>query len=192
MIRLRTICNGAAWLALVGMCLPTSAAVGGERRELPATGPAAGSMIHDVALAPGGLLVGQLLDTEMQPICGERVEIQIDGKTAVETRTDTNGVFAATGLRGGAHEIVAGGSTELCRLWAPETAPPHAVSGLRYVPGQGDVVRGQWGNPPGYNSFAGQMKAFATNPWVIAGVIATAIAVPVALHNMDDDDDNGS
>jgi hypothetical protein len=190
---LQTLWQGATWLALCGMCLPTSVVVGGETAVGLATAdPRAGSAIHDVALAPGGLLVGQLMDETMQPMRGASVVIKIDGKTAVATSTDANGVFAATGLRGGMHEITTGESTKHCRLWAPGTAPPQAVANLRYIPGQGDLVRGQWGQPPAYNSFAGQAKALATNPWVIAGVVATAIAVPVALHNMDDDDDNGS
>ena len=31
-------------------------------------------------------------------------------------------------------------------------------------------------------------KSWATNPWVVGGVIAAAIAVPVILHNTDDKD----
>jgi hypothetical protein len=180
---------GAAWLALGGMCLPTPLAAGNEVvASSRTTGTASRSAvkIHDVALRPGGLLVGQLLDERMQPLGGTRVAIRANGQTAADTKTDANGVFAVAGLRGGVHEVVAGESTEVCRLWAPGTAPPEAESHLRYIPGKGDLVRGQWGPPPSYIS----MKDWITNPWVVGGIVVTAVGVPVLLNNLDDDDDD--
>ena len=190
MKRMQLLWQGAAWLAVSGMCLPTSFVLAGDVRSMPATAAAQPtSPIQDVALQPGGMLVGQVLDKTMQPMRGTAIVIQMNGQTAATTTSDINGVFAVNGLRGGVHQLVVGDSIENCRLWAPGTAPPHAVSQLRFIPGQADIVRGQWGPPPAYNS----MVSWATNPWVIAGVVATAIAVPVVLNNIDDDDeDEGS
>lgn len=188
MIDLRSFCHGFAWLAACGICLPAPIARG---IEIDSTGGVAGTasrpapLIHDIALAPGGLLVGQVLDESMQPVRGAKIAIQAGGQTAASTVTDADGVFAVAGLRGGVHQVVAGESMENCRLWASGTAPPRAAAHLRFVPGQGNVVRGQWGPP------SASWKAWATNPWVIGGVggvVATAIAVPVVLHNIDDDD----
>lgn len=178
---------GAAWLAMCGTCLPTSLVMGNEVVTTPRTaetGSRSRTMIHDVALQPGGLLVGQIVDATMQPMRGTPVAIQANGQTTATTTTDANGVFAVAGLHGGVHQVVTGDSTEPCRLWAPGTAPPQAVSHLRFVPGQGHIVRGQWGPPPAYNS----MKTWA----IIGGVAVVAAGIPILMNNLDDDDGNGS
>jgi hypothetical protein len=198
MKRTQSLWHSAAWLAMCCMCLPPSLVLGSELTIDPgsqavATAPSPAerrpkTAIHDVALRPRGLLVGQIVDPTMAPLVGKTVEIRADGQTAATTTTDANGVFAVSGLRGGVHQVIAGDSMELCRLWTPGTAPPQARSNLRLIPGQDTVVRGQWGAPSPYDT----MMGWATNPWVIGGVVATAIAVPIVLHNIDDDDDNGS
>lgn len=157
----------------------TSQTAGAASRPAP--------LIRDIALAPGGLLVGQVLDETMHPVRGTSIAIQVEGKTAASTVTDAHGVFAVAGLRGGVHQVATEDSMENYRFWAPGTAPPQAAANLRFVPGQASVVRGQWGPPS--NSFAGNAKAWATNPWIVGGVVATAIAVPVILNNVDDDDE---
>jgi hypothetical protein len=35
------------------------------------------------------------------------------------------------------------------------------------------------------------MKRWLANPWVIGGIVAVAVAVPVALHNANRDEDEG-
>jgi hypothetical protein len=177
---------GLASLAVLGSCFPTS--VSPAAGVSPTTGTEAAAsktvaLMSDIALAPGGLLVGQVLDEKMQPVSGAKIAIQSDGRTAASTVTDADGVFAVAGLRGGVHQVVTDKGSQNCRFWAPGTAPPRAVANLRFVPGQDHVVRGQWGPP------SSSWKDLATNPWVITGFVATAIAVPVVLHNIDDDDD---
>jgi Carboxypeptidase regulatory-like domain len=178
--------HGALWLAVCGMCLPTPMAFGNDVAAAQATASQPHVRMHDVALQPGGLLLGQIVDETMQPVAGRSVAIQSNGQTTATTTTDADGVFAVAGLRGGVHQVLTDDATKNCRLWAPGTAPPQAVSHLRFIPGRDEVVRGQWGPPPAYNTFT----AWATNPWVIAGVVATAVAVPVLIHNLDDDDDD--
>jgi len=180
----RWLRQSLAWLAVCGTGLPISCGAA----PLSAATSRAGQM-HDVALSQGGLLVGQLLDDKMTPMAGTEVTIQCDGHTMARTKTDQSGVFAVAGLRGGVHQVVASESIENCRLWAPGTAPPSASENLRLVPGQHTVVRGQWGAPA--NPFLHQAKTLATNPWVVGGVVAAAVAVPVIIHNTKDDD-NGS
>jgi hypothetical protein len=186
MVKQRLICHILSWLAACGMCLPPSfafAADGAARGSAAATDRAPATIMRDVALAPGGLLVGQVLDESMKPIRGMQIAIQANGTTTATTETDADGVFAVAGLRGGVHQVVTAQSIENCRLWAAGTAPPRADANLRFVPGQSTVVRGQWGPPQN------PWKNLATNPWVIGGVVATAIAVPVVLNNIDDDDE---
>jgi len=187
---LQSLRHGMAWLAICSTCLPTTTFADGAAcaSNCTAKNSRPGLLIRDVALSPGGMLVGQILDEKMQPVSGTEVSVQVGGQSAAATTTDANGVFAVAGLRGGVHQVAAQQSVANCRLWAPGTAPPSAESSLRLIPGQEQLVRGQY---PG-NSFSDRMHAWATNPWIVGGVIVTAIAVPVALNNLDDDDDNGS
>jgi hypothetical protein len=141
--------------------------------------------VADVELQSGGLLVGQVIDTNSQRLADTEVAIWSNGDTVAVTRTDASGMFAVRGLRGGLHEIRTANSDELCRLWTPGTAPPGSTTGVRIAVG-GEVVRGQWGPPPG-NNFLKGAKVWATNPFVIGGIIAAAVAIPVALHNADED-----
>jgi hypothetical protein len=141
---------------------------------------------RDIALSPGGLLVGQVLNDSMKPVRGVKVAILADGHTTAVMETDADGMFAVAGLRGGVHQVATETSMETCRLWAAGTAPPGAESHLRFVPGQATLVRGQWGPPEP------TWKTWATNPYVIGGVVATAVAVPVIIFATDDDDDEGS
>jgi hypothetical protein len=126
----------------------------------PATG---GS---DIALRDGGLLVGQVVDAQGVAKANAKVSVRFANHEVVSTTTDKNGVFAAKGLRGGQYDLLTEDGVSTCRLWAA-----------------GDVVRGQ--GP--VNNWVTWMKA---HPYITAGTVATAIAVPVVLANVDDDDDN--
>jgi hypothetical protein len=177
------------WLAAAGTCLPCAYAVetpGNSLRVAAGRQAPHRAAIRDVALRSDGLLVGRVYSDSMQPEPGVEVTIRIDGQSAAATTTDANGVFAVGGLRGGIHQVSAAGAVENCRLWAPGTAPPSAKPEIRFVRGQDNVVRGQWGQPSG--SFLDRTQDWLSDPWVVAGIVATAIAVPVILHNTDDDE----
>jgi hypothetical protein len=119
---------------------------------------------------------------------GKTVSIQYANYEVVRTTTDANGVFAARGLRGGQYQLLTDDGVSLCRLWAPDTAPPAAHPAVLLVSGHG-VVRGQWmpGTGP-LHEWVGWMKA---HPYITAGVVASAIAIPLAFAD-DDDDPPGS
>lgn len=162
----------AATIACIGMVLPPSAIA-----ATPAT-----TTTNDVALRAGGLLVGQVVDQQGVAKAGTPVSIQFAGKEVAATTTDGNGVFAARGLRGGQYQILTPQGGSECRLWAADTAPPSARPAALLVSGN-DVVRGQ--GPMA--SWVGWVKA---HPYITAGTVAAAIAIPLALA--DDDFDNGS
>jgi hypothetical protein len=165
--------NIAAAIAGLGMLLPPSAL---------AKSPTA--PMNDVALRAGGLLIGHVIDA--QGLAKPRTEVSIrqGDHEVVRTATDNDGVFAAQGLRGGNYELVTEQGSCSCRLWAAETAPPAARPAALVVCGN-DVVRGQYG--PG--GMVGWVKA---HPYITAGVVAAAIATPLAFIDDDDDDDEGS
>jgi hypothetical protein len=94
-------------------------------------------------------------------------------------------VFAAQGLRGGQYKInTVEGSSE-CRLWAADTAPPSARPAALVVTGN-NLVRGM----PGDGVFHSWKEWCMAHPYITAGTVATAVAVPIIIA--DDDWDSGS
>jgi hypothetical protein len=164
-------------LAVIGMLMPVAPA----RASEPA--PAQMHVVRDVELGSGGLLVGRLLDSNGRPLAAAEVTIASDNKALATTRTDDQGVFAVSNLRGGVHAIATAENVQVCRLWAPGTAPPQAPKSIDMV-SDSNVVRGQYGPPPG-NRFIRSAKVWATNPFIVGGVVAAAIAIPVALSDND-------
>jgi hypothetical protein len=169
-----------------GKCAATFAALG---LVLPApawaTPPVAAQVaaVTDIALRPGGNLLGQVVDAQGVAKAGAPVSIEYAGKQVARTTTDENGVFAAQGLRGGQYQITTPEGASACRLWAADTAPPSARPAALVVSGN-DVVRGQYGPVHAWKEW---VKA---HPYITAGTVATAIAVPLVLA--DDDWDSGS
>lgn len=180
----RTSCYAIVGLAVAGLCLPPQwalAAGGAAQRVRVASNT---TMIRDVELNPGGLLVGRLLDASSRPVANAPVSVLAGERCIARTGTDESGVFAVIGLRGGVHQVRAANTAGLYRLWAADTAPPQAPASVELVSDE-SVIRGQWGPPPG-NGFLKQAKVMATNPFVIGGVIAAAVAIPLALADDDD------
>jgi hypothetical protein len=170
----------AATLACLVMLTPPAA-----RADEPAP-PLATSEAQDVALGNGGLLVGQVLNGQGLAQAGATVSVRQGDYEVVRTTTDENGLFAAQGLRGGQYAIKSDDSYRVCRLWAPNTAPPGAEQHAVIVQSN-EVVRGQWGYHGGFgrggHPWLHWMKA---HPYLTAGTIAAAIAVPIAFADDDD------
>ena len=154
-------------VAIVGMVLP---------QPVFAADPVTG-----VALRPGGLLVGQVVDQQGIAKSGAPVSIRFAEHEVVRTATDQNGVFAARGLRGGLYELFTVDGMTVSRLWAPGTAPPAARPAALLISGN-TAVRGQWSGGP-MGDFVGWIKAY---PQATAVITANAIAIPLALADNDD------
>ena len=100
---------------------------------------------------------------------------------------DANGVFAAQGLRGGQYQIITPEGHKLYRFWAADTAPPSAADSAVVVTGN-EVVRGQWAPPAGPTSYGGRWLDWVrSHPYITAGIVAAAIATPIAIAASDDD-----
>ncbi|MBN2218406.1 MAG: carboxypeptidase regulatory-like domain-containing protein [Pirellulales bacterium] len=133
----------------------------------------------DVELHKGGMLVGQIVNPQGAPQGKVPVSLFHGDKNLVTTTTNQGGFFAVKGVSAGTYRIAADKTQGVYRLWATGTAPPGAQPGTLMVVGQG-AVRGQSG-PIGY---------WLGNPWVIAGLVAAAVAIPVAIHNYQIDHDD--
>jgi len=180
----RPICYALAWLGVGGICVPADVFAADQPVPRPEVTASALQPIGDVALGSGGLLTGRVLDENRQPRAGFDVTILADGRTVATTRTDANGVYAVQGLRGGVHQLVTPETSQVLRFWADGTAPPGAAESAEIVCSP-DVVRGQWG---GHTPMFHRAAMWATNPFLVGAVVATAVAVPVIVHNTDDDD----
>ena len=159
----------AAAVATLGMVLPQTVFAGQ---------PASPS--SDVALAPGGVLAGQVVDENGVAQAGVPVVVQQGQQLVVQTSTDEQGKFYAQGLRGGQHQIVTPAGPVAYRFWAANTAPP-AAQPTALVVANHDVVRGQMPYGPG-GAWLGWVRA---HPYITAGVIGAAIAIPLAVADDD-------
>jgi len=172
-MKLRSFQRILAAVACLGMACPPSAF---------AAQPAGNA--KDIQLRPGGVLVGQVLDQQGAAQAGTTVSVQSGDQEIVRTTTDANGIFAAQGLRGGQYQIVTEFGQSDCRLWAADTAPPAATDAAVVVTGQ-EVVRGQWG----YEGAGGRwLNWVRSHPYITAGIVAAAVATPLAIAASDDDD----
>jgi hypothetical protein len=147
---------------------------------LAAQGPVAPAPvppITDVALRDGGTLVGQIVNAQNIAQAKTRVSVQNPQNQEIAAAvTDQQGNFAIQGLRGGVYQIVTPQTRGVYRLWMPGMAPPAAQQGVLLVSSD-DAIRGAAPGP------GGGLKGFLTNPLVIGAAVATAIAVPIAIHN---------
>jgi len=165
MKRCRVLTGLLVWLAVVGLCAPPTVLAAVGSKPVP----------HDVALLEGGVLVGQVVNEQGVAKAGVPVVLQLQDRSVASPRTDGHGYFAVRGVRAGVYHIASNNGHGAYRLWAPGTAPPTAQRGALVVDGA-PVARGQYGGGKGF-------PALFANPWIVAGVVATAVAVPVAVHN---------
>lgn len=156
--------------ATLGTCFP---------QALLAAQPLPASNVTDVSLRDGGVLLGQVVDGTGKPQANAAVSLQSGQQKLGASKTDAGGYFAFSGLRGGVYQVAAANGQGSYRVWAAGSAPPTAQPGALVVAGQTpnplagqqpDVVRAQ-----------GRLGFWLSNPWVVAGLVATAVAVPVAI-----------
>lgn len=148
------------------------------------TSSAAGA-VRDVALRDGGRLTGQVLDVAGAPVADTAVAVVDRGRVLASTQTGADGRFAISGVRAGVYEVATCSGVTVCRLWAPQTAPPAAQADAMVIHGD-TVVRGEAAcrpcAPAGGIGQGGVIR-FLSNPWVLGGIVAAAIAIPLALDS---------
>ena len=134
------------------------------------------SAVFDVGLHKSNTLIGQLVNEQGIPQVKQKVSLVQKNRLLVTATTDKNGYFAFSNVSAGTYNVVAPKAQGICRVWAPKTAPPAAQPGLLLVDGKG-AIRAQ----------DGPIAYWLGKPWVIAGLVAAAVAIPVAIHNHQND-----
>ena len=105
------------------------------------------AQISNVSLTNGGVLRGQVIDSQGKSVANAPVMISFAGGLVAKTTSNKNGLYSVKGLRGGLHHVVAGTNRSTVRLWsssAPKDSRNHMLSVT------GSVVRGQYATPTGY------------------------------------------
>ncbi|MFV2065568.1 MAG: carboxypeptidase-like regulatory domain-containing protein [Pirellulales bacterium] len=173
-MRFLTIGRWATGLASLIAWLP-SAAIAADNRTAPTAEVSVVSKsatdVIDVALEDRGTLVGQVTTPSGAPQPEAAVSIRQGSHVVARATTDKKGIFYVTGLRGGVYQVAPADVSQSFRAWAPNTAPPSARPGVQLVRRQ-PLTRSQ-----------GPVLNFLSRPVVIGGLVATAIAVPIAVHN---------
>jgi hypothetical protein len=126
--------------------------------------------VTDVALKDGGVLNGQVVDLRGSGVTGVSVTLGTQNKEVAATTTSAEGRFAVSGLRGGIYHVAAAEGHGVYRLWSAGTAPPSAQNSILVY------TQDEEQNRSG-------LKMLLANPIVIAGLVATAVAVPLALSH---------
>lgn len=157
-------------VAALGVCFPPAA--------ISATVPVAKPKVVDVALMNGNVLVGQLVNANGKGVSDAPVVLQGQDRTVVTLKTDKDGVFAVKSVPAGVYRLASNDTQGVYRFWAPKTAPPTAQKGALLVKGD-NVARAQHGST---------LRNMLANPWIVGGIVACAIAIPVAIHNADNGD----
>lgn len=161
-------------LAVLGLLIPTPVIEAATTsRETP---PA---QTLDVVLQTNNTFLVQIVNAQGVPQKGLDVALLQDGKVVHRRTTNESGFFFVSNLRSGLYQVVSDKTVGTYRLWDSKVAPPSAQQGALLVRGQGPV-RGQQG-PIAY---------WLTNPWVIAGLITTAVVIPIVIHNSHTGDDD--
>ncbi len=176
-LRSKIVLTLAASLALPAVpCLqaapPVTPSAPAAAQPTARSAPAAPAIV-DVALADGGRLAGQVLDSGSIAQPGRPIAVFQHGQLVAAGGSDAAGNFAIEHLAGGIYELQCDGRACVARLWAPGTAPPAARTSLILTTG-GEVVRGQ----TTFGPFTGDWLK-GRGPWLIAA--AAIVAVPTAL-----------
>jgi hypothetical protein len=139
-------------------------------------------------LEPDGTFRGQAVTAQGAglsglPVVVERADFRVD------TITGPDGKFAAVLPRGGAYRVQVGMASQPCRMWQAGSAPPSATPGLLMVQDEQLVLGQHCGTPVAAAGAAGAAGARGalSHPLVFGGIVAAAIAIPVAIHNSEDD-----
>jgi carboxypeptidase family protein len=122
----------AAGLAAVGLVLPSGMTFAAERG--PVSKPAAANQaptVLDVSLTAEGMLVGQVVDGQGQPLAGTAVTLRGTTGQPISATTGRGGEFQFHRLPGGLYSVTAAQQSGTFRLWTSGSSPASGVDRVR-------------------------------------------------------------
>ena len=132
------------------------------------------SLVQDVELREGGVLMTRVIDVYGNPLSGQEVVIQFKGKAVASAVSNEKGLISVSDLRPGMHLITTSAGSTPCRFWGTGDAPPAAVSVPAVIAGaDAEIVRGQFG-------------MFNLPMVVYAGVTAAAMVIAIDAEQEND------
>lgn len=176
-MKLTNLVKGAVvTLAALGMVMPqgqVQAATGFKTIKAVKTVDVS---VIDIALSQGDL-VGRVVDHSGTSMASKEVVVRQGKNEIAKVKTDANGVFAVSNLKGGLYEVTSGTTTGTFRVWTESAAPQTAAE-------QALLVMGENGTRGGSGSFGGLMGDGTLV--LTAAVIATLIISAIALGKIND------
>ncbi|MCX7421579.1 MAG: hypothetical protein NT013_18815 [Planctomycetia bacterium] len=131
----------------------------------------------DIVLHPGNIIAGEVFTADGKPLAETEVIVQIGRHEVARVSTNRLGEFAVEVPRGGVYVVASNGGTLLVRAWTATAAPPTSLEKITIAP-QTTVIRAQ-NQGGGFDPLLGLL---------LAGGIAAAIAIPIALNNSGNND----
>ncbi|MBI1310675.1 hypothetical protein GC176_05145 [bacterium] len=182
-MKVRNVLKSAlAGLACFGTLIPQTCLNAADTVSEPSPPVAATSQqakkIADIELDQQGRLLGVLVGSNSKPEALKKILVQQGKQTLAETKTDKDGRFQVSKLRGGIYQIVSEDQAAIVRVWSNGTAPPKAKTAVLLV--TGDVTRGQGFVP--LNMIGSGLGFFAG----VAGLTLSLVTLN-ELHHVKDD-----
>jgi hypothetical protein len=161
--------QAAVWVAVLGFCVP----------QVTLAATPASQVVQDLMLHEGGTLVGQIVDSQASPLKDIAVSLRGPAGELAAGKTNANGYFAFSGLKSGVYQVATPAGSGVFRVWAANAAPPSAQRAVLMVV-DSETLRGQICDPCG--PCGGGICGFlGKHPLLTAGLIAAAIAIPIAV-----------
>ena len=107
--------------------------------------------IRDIALGENRALVGRVADRQGKPLASVDVLLRDNNQRQFATKSRADGTFAFTEVSAGVCQLRTRHDVQICRVWAPLTAPPSARNSVLLYEAT-SVVRGQCCCPTPCNS----------------------------------------
>ena len=146
---------------------------------LPQVATASEQVVNDVKLWAEGVLLGQVVDVEGQPVAGTVVTLREGEDKVGETKTDAQGYFSFRGLASRGYVVEAAGGLGMYRAWSQSVAPPSAQPGVLIVAGK-TTVRAHFYHR--HRRRGGYLWAvMANHPYLTAALVGAAIAIPISV-----------
>ncbi len=98
--------------------------------------------ITDVVLHEGGVLVGQVVNAQAQPLAGQQVSLRQANDVVATVETNKQGQFAVRGLHSGIYALETSNARGMVAAWNANAAPPTAHQSVMLIGGDNQVVRG--------------------------------------------------